>query len=837
MRFRPFLLVLLISCFPLLLLLNVTGCSCTQDPIQARLDEAKKKLEDEKKKKAKPKPDYEMGLLTVQPNNLVDRQFFVKPGHLSSVTVDMIANNFDIKGELVIDPLDLDGVAYTLGNSRPVVLPKESKRNPELILKYPPLIPGEDRADLKTFSCRMNAEGGRLLQSTPARLSRMPAHQFYFVVLAKSQDSYRYLSQLPSFKPTTSALPGDDPQAFYRLVLPPVIQRTPLPSTSLAWTSLAYIVWDDMSLDALTLEQQQAMIDWLHWGGQLIVSGPGSLTPLKNSFLEPYLPVEGGESYTLGQGELANFLSFAEGEGWRGPERISKPWECQILKPKLDAEGVDRLLMNTGGNILMPLIVERSVGRGRVVVTGFRLSQPEIAEWRSDWPKFDEIFNGFILRRNPREWQYMSSDEVAAMAWRVDGKNLMAQSPREASRMSYFSRDTGAARYKPKYLEGTGTFDPDTFDRFEGTGPAAWDDFNDVAHAARNTIEEAAGIKVPERMFVVKMLAVYLFVLVPLNWCFFGLMRKLEWAWIAVPIITVVFTGVVVKMAQLNIGFARSRTEIAVVEVQGEHPRAHMTRYTALYTSLTTRYDVRLTDPGGAVQPLSGKEPVRDFQMASRKTLWMFRDDQVRLSGFEVGSNSRGILHAEQMFAMGGSIKVVELTDEGVKVSNGTKYELRDAQVIGPAGVAKLGNLSPGETAQGKFVPLPIVAKPEVDADEGVEGGVADTALRTLPTEKYGDAIRLDDLVAIAGQVTDKSVRLVAWSDEILDGMEVEPQASQNQHANLFVVHLRSPEQPKANVDQFLASHDDPQAKLVRETFLKKPTKPVVVDEIEPPPP
>ena len=42
----------------------------------------------------------------------------------------------------------------------------------------------------------------------------------------------------------------------------------------------------------LTNQQQQALLDWLHWGGQLIISGPSSLDKLKGSFLAPYLPGE-----------------------------------------------------------------------------------------------------------------------------------------------------------------------------------------------------------------------------------------------------------------------------------------------------------------------------------------------------------------------------------------------------------------------------------------------------------------------------------------------------------------------------------------------------------------
>ena len=48
----------------------------------------------------------------------------------------------------------------------------------------------------------------------------------------------------------------------------------PLPAEWLCWTTLAYIVWDDIDPTVLNAEQQQALLDWLHWGGQIILSGP-----------------------------------------------------------------------------------------------------------------------------------------------------------------------------------------------------------------------------------------------------------------------------------------------------------------------------------------------------------------------------------------------------------------------------------------------------------------------------------------------------------------------------------------------------------------------------------
>ena len=40
------------------------------------------------------------------------------------------------------------------------------------------------------------------------------------------------------------------------------------------------------------MEQRQALLDWLYWGGQIIISGPNSLEKLRGEFLDAYLPAQ-----------------------------------------------------------------------------------------------------------------------------------------------------------------------------------------------------------------------------------------------------------------------------------------------------------------------------------------------------------------------------------------------------------------------------------------------------------------------------------------------------------------------------------------------------------------
>ena len=52
-------------------------------------------------------------------------------------------------------------------------------------------------------------------------------------------------------------------------------------------------------------EQQQALLDWLHWGGGLILGGPQTLEVLRVPFLTDCLPATVAESVRLDAAALA----------------------------------------------------------------------------------------------------------------------------------------------------------------------------------------------------------------------------------------------------------------------------------------------------------------------------------------------------------------------------------------------------------------------------------------------------------------------------------------------------------------------------------------------------
>ncbi len=338
------------------------------------------------------------------------------------------------------------------------------------------------------------------------------------------------------------------------------------------------------------------------------------------------------------------------------------------------------------------LLVERRVGRGRIVASAFRLSDRDLI----DWPGCDEFLSAMLLRRPPRKYAE-GADGGVLLQWADGGQRLDAA---RTTGLRYFTRDTGvsfaeyamdvaaitAATNEGELGPGIGAVQTAPWTPPPGgPGLAAWNDFNPVAGAARTALKAAARVEVPNRSFVLWVIAAYVVVLVPVNWAVFRALGRVEWAWAAAPVIALVCTGTVIRLAQLDIGFVRSQTEVAVAELQADYGRAHLTRYNALYTSLATSYVFTCDDPGGVVLPLPTVSRPDEFRMSMGqqvRALTYRRDESPSLAGFHVGSNSTGLTHSEEMFNLGGGISLADGPGDACRLLNRTCWKLQGAGLM-----------------------------------------------------------------------------------------------------------------------------------------------------------
>lgn len=773
------------------------GCGgCRRDSAAALKEQQEKEAKQRAEQaKPKPKPDFERFHFRVRPHDLAppakDRVPLepIKPGHFTSATMAAKANNFDFLGELELVPADSTGEALPLGatpfalaTTRQVALSKGAWK----LFETSFYVPVTSRAVQVAWRLRARRGGSLAVQSAHG-LWQIPSYQYHWVVLARWPERYQYLESLPAVDPPGAFDSGAKP--YYRVVLLGSSSKPPLPSHVQYWTSTACVLWDDADPLQLVPEQQQALLDWLHWGGQLILSGPDTLDTLRDSFLADYLPAVSAGAREIGPDALAELNAvFSRASGRRLV--LARPWSGVKLELRPEA----RFLPNTG-----ELIAERRVGRGRVVATAFVPAGRDLVAW----PGWDAVVNACLLRRPPRSYGLGPMGETRLSWARSDLHPLDAQ---QISQVRFFTRDCGV-RLK-NYVDGEQRaelpgYGPDVVQLESGEllaqfaaapGVAAWNDFNQPAARVRKALTEAARIEIPPRGFVVWVLGSYLAVLVPLNWLVFRLLGRVEWAWAAAPLIALLCMVAVVRLAQLDIGFVRAQAEIAVLEIQGSYRRAHLTRYNALYTSLATGYQFRFADRGAVMQPFPEVSQPAEFRMAfgaRLRSLRHFGGQAVEVSGFAVGSNLVRMVHSEEMFDLGGPWQLSERPDGGWQLTNGTKWAIRGAALLrketaGRRWGAWLGDIQPGQTVLIAWQPLqpPQKQLPWSFRRE------AEPLTSSRPAEGTLCIRTLIDLAEDFDDMQPGEVRLVGWTAERPPGMEIEPAARQVQCAVALVAHL-----------------------------------------------
>jgi len=831
--------VLLLMMFGVIAVGMIRGCFVAESPQAADEAEKKKKDETEKQEKA----PFNIDPPVVLPSEPKVASPPVKPGHWAVASQTMRANYRDFVGDSNLSivnnqnrPYPVAGTPYFVRASRPVLLSKGKPKSTETTFFFPqPAQPVHILLDLEERGL------GALPQQARTQLALMPSYQYHFVVLAKTPSRYSFIKTLDSVKvPFNGEAETDntEPSLHYLVVELGADQIASLPDNPLTWTSIAYLLWDEIDPgEPFPADQKRALVDWIHWGGQLIISGPDSLDLLKGSFLEPYLPATSGGAQKLAAGDpsIAAFnagwiissapapsIPLLPASPWSAavPLQAAAPWSAIKLNLATNAKPNEvSWLPNTG-----QLFAERRVGRGRVVVSAIKLAERDFINWRSG---FESFFNACLLRRPPRRFDPGYFGGVTAQ-WASESLKNRRLDAALNSKLLYFARDLGVAtsyRYEESpdgqqmpqipaqlppqiraRLQAMNPAPPREYRAPEHTGGmGAWNDFSPAAKAARGALREAAGVEVPDAGFVVLCLAAYLITLVPLNWLIFHTLGRVEWAWIAAPLIAITGTWVIVQRAQLDIGFVRAQTEIGILEQQPDHPRAHLSRYTALYTSLSTTYDIDFKNMTTLIAPFPSEST---FQLLSGQGLAGInfqRYDMVRLAGLPISSNSTGMVHSEQMFSLDGPIAIGSSGATGSdQIENRSKFELHSVCVVrkpsadevrrnrGQFNGRWIGNLLPGQSAP---LSMASISQKTPFATERAD----DARLR------QGTRLNLEPMFRLALDSTYMEAgetRLVARIDEVLPGETINPSASQVRGATLVVAHLRYAPLPPPEKDR-----------------------------------
>ncbi|MDX2035781.1 MAG: hypothetical protein SFX72_03960 [Isosphaeraceae bacterium] len=276
--------------FGLLLLCSLLAPTSALRAQENLNDQLRKVLTDPDARKALEKAQnlapIELFRTQILPNDVLT---YVKPNQWAIAAFEIRSNLVDYVGSLETAPLPMEGMPQEVVLHREARLTK-GRRTRLTLPVILPRIPKEVGIILRRPESLREDE----VFNMPLRL--LEPHQMLIPVLTRgANDGYNRLNAMKVMAPLSAAHRDPvmvDRQRYHRFVLPADPELPLLPNHPLAWTAISHVIWDGMEPEKLSIGQQESLIDWIHWGGQLVlVGGAGpSFNPLLESFLAPYLP-------------------------------------------------------------------------------------------------------------------------------------------------------------------------------------------------------------------------------------------------------------------------------------------------------------------------------------------------------------------------------------------------------------------------------------------------------------------------------------------------------------------------------------------------------------------
>ena len=773
---------------------------------------------------AKPKdPEEEKKKLRITSNEMRTLPFskdtignFHKPGHWYQANHKLKANQQDesLTAKVGIFSRERKPVPTFPGTSpmefqRNIAIGKDQEKNIAFKFYQPDIAVSNEELDmtLQTIpsylgvNYSMRGVGTTVFAGEyPARL--LPGYQYNIVSISVDPARYVFWRGLDCMVWPSQKMMPDERIAPHRMTdLNEDEIASQFPEHLYSMTSISHLVINDASPSRFSTEQQNAILDWLYFGGTIIINGSAAIGGISSSFLNELSPLNNTIASSITEEEIDRL-----NENWTIKEYTDQNKTASVVPftpakkiPKLEgelAEGASWV------NSLNGLVAEKLVGQGRVVMTTFPMTDNTFIRW----PSYSSFIHNAILRKPPRDVVFTIVKDAppaadTIFAGKYSGSEL---NPIHSTRLRLWARDLDSSMISTSRVDT------------KKTSLGAWNPQSEILLQARQSLQQSSGITVPKIETIVKLLVGYLIILVPINWLVFRLLGKVELAWVAAPIIAIIGAFVVARGVQLDVGFSRSQTEYGFLECHAGHPRGVHSTYSALYTSLSTNYRATFENENGVVTPMPSPaaEIGASKRIAATKYEYTFADDAGSgLQSTTVLSNTTGLLQSEETVQLGGNINTKwDASLLQVVVTSDSTIDLKDFGVLGidPQGRLVKGWLGSLEKGMAMKCDLKVQEKEDRWFDEWNQN-----VILSRPDEIRSDGINwtskeIGDELYLGAILETVSKRYplakgeyiaIGWTDNPLSTLNIVPIAKQKKQRNLVLLHLRAADLSEVRAD------------------------------------
>ncbi len=102
--------------------------------------------------------------------------------------------------------------------------------------------------------------------------------------------------------------------------------------------------------------------------------------------------------------------------------------------------------------------------------------------------------------------------------------------------------------------------------------------------------------ELPSAWFIAGFLGLYIILVVPLNYLVFRRLKRLEWAWLMVPVWAIIFSVAAYYIGAIYQRGAVSYTELSVIETFPESTHGRSTSYMSIYSPVRSWYNVKFAN-------------------------------------------------------------------------------------------------------------------------------------------------------------------------------------------------------------------------------------------------
>lgn len=210
-------------------------------------------------------------------------------------------------------------------------------------------------------------------------------------------------------------------------------------------------------------------------------------------------------------------------------------------------------------------------------------------------------------------------------------------------------------------------------------------------------------LALPSVQWLALLLGVYILLVGPVNYLLLRWRGRLQWAWVTIPLVTLLFAG-----GTFGLGYALRGTDliinkVAVVVMQPDG-MAHVSTYVGLFSPAQESYELEISGDG-LLGPLDTE--AQPFSSAggggvSGEAVFV-QGNPARVRGLAVNQWSMQTFVMEGLWDDIGQIDArVHVEGDSLigTVRNGTGLTIEDAVVVLGSRFARLGNLEPGQEAE-----------------------------------------------------------------------------------------------------------------------------------------